>query len=167
MIKLFFKGAVLEDAGARGRVLCVADINGLGPGAVLHIVLKPSKKHAWVPLGAQREPPPAAGGSGSGSDAEEDEGGEDKEEGSGGKQQVGPAGQRRSRSTAAGLFGATAAGGGAPAAGPAAAGSKVGGGGGAVSLQASLEVPWADLQLEDRPFARGGGGQVGNGLRLG
>ena len=44
----------------------VGDLSGVGPGTILHMVLKPSRKHAWVPLNAKKAADAAAA-------AEEDE----------------------------------------------------------------------------------------------
>ena len=38
----------------------VGDLSGVGPGTILHMVLKPSRKHAWVPLNAKKAADAAA-----------------------------------------------------------------------------------------------------------
>jgi len=38
----------------------VGDLDGVGPGSILHMVLKPNRKHAWVPLNAKKAADDAA-----------------------------------------------------------------------------------------------------------
>lgn len=42
----------------------VGDLDGVGPGIILHMVLKPSRKHAWVPLNAKKAADAAAAADG-------------------------------------------------------------------------------------------------------
>jgi len=135
------------------------------------MVLKPSRKHAWVPLHGKSK-----GGDGAEEGAEDvgDEGNEDEgsvdlddEKAAGGAEKRGSAlagvsGGMGETAAPAPAAGAAASSGGAAAG--AAAGRKDDGKKKAFRPTVMrIALKWADVELEPKPFARGGGGQIFRG----
>lgn len=81
LVKLFFKGSPLENDRERMSLAALS----IGPRAVVHMVLKPSRKHAWVPLSKKQKNDKKNQEAGEGAI---DEGDEEEEEENGGAEET-------------------------------------------------------------------------------